>query len=56
MRSLFVAVFLSVPITQVSCIDIMEDIKEECNKYGHVVSAKIPRNGSGVGKVSLSEP
>jgi splicing factor U2AF subunit len=36
--------------------DIMEDIKEECNKYGYVVSIEIPRpiegvDVPGVGKV-----
>jgi splicing factor U2AF subunit len=34
--------------------EIVEDIKEECNKYGNVISAEIPRPGyeeRGIGKV-----
>ena len=36
-------------------LDILEDIKEECSKYGTVKSLEIPRPGFdsvGVGKVS----
>lgn len=41
--------------------DIMEDIKEECNKYGRVRSIEIPRPAegqqvAGLGKVCLGSP
>jgi hypothetical protein len=38
--------------------DILEDIKEECSKYGNVKSLEIPRPGFdnvGVGKVSKKD-
>lgn len=39
--------------------DIVQDIKEECSKYGHVLSVEIPRptannpDGHGVGKIYI---
>jgi len=33
--------------------DICEDVKEECSKYGTVVSQKIPRSGPGKGKIFM---
>jgi splicing factor U2AF subunit len=45
----------------VSFADILEDVKEECSKYGFVKSLEIPRpikgvEVPGVGKVSLNRP
>ena len=42
-----------------SCIDIMEDIREECGKFGDVNEVKIPRpqegqDNSAVGKVKTT--
>lgn len=31
--------------------DILDDVKEECSKYGAVKSTKIPRSGPGLGKI-----
>ena len=41
----------------VPCVGIMEDVREECGRYGEVVSVEIPRpvggvEVPGVGKVS----
>jgi len=41
----------------VCCLDIMEDVREECSKYGVVKSLEIPRpipgvDVPGVGKVN----
>ena len=41
----------------VCCLDIMEDVREECGKYGVVKSLEIPRpipgvDVPGVGKVN----
>jgi len=33
--------------------DILEDMKEECQKYGSVVSLLIPKENPGKGQVSL---
>lgn len=49
---------LTVVICENLCLDILEDIKEECNKYGRVLSIEIPRpiegiQVPGVGKVCI---
>lgn len=37
------------PYQCIFCADILEDIREECSKFGVVQSIKIPRPGDGSG-------
>ena len=40
-------------------VEIVEDVKEECEKYGHVIEIKVPRpsggsrQSAGVGKIFI---
>lgn len=50
-------ILLCVPVTNALLLEIVEDVKEECEKYGGVLDIKIPRPAmgsrqtSGVGKI-----
>jgi len=51
--------YVNVIVVFIVIVDIVEDVKEECSKYGHVRSLEIPRpikgvEVPGIGKASIA--